>query len=213
MSEVTTKRANVNKGTKSAAASKMNVRYLTVTAMLSAIAFILMFLDFSVPVMPNFIRMDLSELPALIGAFAMGPACGVWVCLVKNLLHLFMTSTGGVGELSNFVLGVAFVLPAGLIYKHKKNKKSAITGALIGALCMALFSFPSNYFVVYPIYTKMMPMDVIIGAYQAIVPSVKELWQCLLFFNVPFTFVKGLFSVLITMVVYKKISPILKGRV
>ena len=163
--------------------------------------------------MPNFIRMDLSELPALIGAFAMGPACGVWVCLVKNLLHLFMTSTGGVGELSNFVLGVAFVLPAGLIYKHKKNKKSAITGALIGALCMALFSFPSNYFVVYPIYTKMMPMDVIIGAYQAIVPSVKELWQCLLFFNVPFTFVKGLFSVLITMVVYKKISPILKGRV
>ena len=134
MSEVTTKRANVNNGTKSAAASKMNVRYLTVTAMLSAIAFILMFLDFSVPVMPNFIRMDLSELPALIGAFAMGPACGVWVCLVKNLLHLFMTSTGGVGELSNFVLGVAFVLPAGLIYKHKKNKKSAITGALIGAL-------------------------------------------------------------------------------
>ena len=213
MSEVTTKRANVNNGTKSAAASKMNVRYLTVTAMLSSIAFILMFIDFSVPVMPNFIRMDLSELPALIGAFAMGPACGVWVCLVKNLLHLFMTSTGGVGELSNFVLGVAFVLPAGLIYKHKKNKKSAITGALIGALCMALFSFPSNYFVVYPIYTKMMPMDVIIGAYQAIVPSVKELWQCLLFFNVPFTFVKGLFSVLITMVVYKKISPILKGRV
>ena len=213
MSEVTTKRANVNNGTKSAAASKMNVRYLTVTAMLSAIAFILMFLDFSVPVMPNFIRMDLSELPALIGAFAMGPACGVWVCLVKNLLHLFMTSTGGVGELSNFVLGVAFVLPAGLIYKHKKNKKSAITGALIGALCMALFSFPSNDFVVYQIYTKMMPMDVIIGAYQAIVPSVKELWQCLLFFNVPFTFVKGLFSVLITMVVYKKISPILKGRV
>ena len=213
MSEVTTKRANVNNGTKSAAASKMNVRYLTVTAMLSAIAFILMFLDFSVPVMPNFIRMDLSELPALIGAFAMGPACDVWVCLVKNLLHLFMTSTGGVGELSNFVLGVAFVLPAGLIYKHKKNKKSAITGALIGALCMALFSFPSNYFGVYPIYTKMMPMDVIIGAYQAIVPSVKELWQCLLFFNVPFTFVKGLFSVLITMVVYKKISPILKGRV
>ena len=149
MREVTTKSANVNNGTKSAAASKMNVRYLTVTAMLSAIAFILMFLDFSVPVMPNFIRMDLSELPALIGAFAMGPACGVWVCLVKNLLHLFMTSTGGVGELSNFVLGAAFVLPAGLIYKYKKNKKSAITGALIGALCMALFSFPSNYFVVY----------------------------------------------------------------
>ena len=78
---------------------------------------------------------------------------------------------------------------------------------------MALFSFFSNDTATTEIYTKMMPMDVIIGAYQAIVPSVKELWQCLLFFNVPFTFVKGLFSVLITMVVYKKISPILKGRV
>ena len=125
MSEVTTKTATVNNQAKSAKESRMSVRYLTVTAMLSAIAFVLMFLDFSVPVMPNFIRMDLSELPALIGAFAMGPACGVWVCLVKNMLHLFMTSTGGVGELSNFVLGAAFVLPAGLIYKHKKNKKSA----------------------------------------------------------------------------------------
>ena len=126
MSEVTTKTATVNNQAKSAKESRMSVRYLTVTAMLSAIAFVLMFLDFSVPVMPNFIRMDLSELPALIGAFAMGPACGVWVCLVKNMLHLFMTSTGGVGELSNFVLGAAFVLPAGLIYKHKKNKKICI---------------------------------------------------------------------------------------
>ena len=96
MSEVTTKTATVNNQAKSAKESRMSVRYLTVTAMLSAIAFVLMFLDFSVPVMPNFIRMDLSELPALIGAFAMGPACGVWVCLVKNMLHLFMTSTGGV---------------------------------------------------------------------------------------------------------------------
>ena len=79
--------------------SKVNVRYLTVTAMLSAVAYILMFLDFSVPFMPGFIKMDLSELPALIGAFAMGPMCGVIVCLVKNVLQLFITSTGGVGEL------------------------------------------------------------------------------------------------------------------
>lgn len=211
MSNVTTNNVTVN-NIKTAKKSRMTVRYITVTAMLSAIAFILMFLDFSVPVMPSFIRMDLSELPALIGAFAMGPACGVCVCLIKNLLHLFMTSTGGVGELSNFVLGAAFVFPAGMIYKHKKSKKSAIIGAFVGAICMALISFPSNLFVVYPIYETMMPLDAIIAAYQAIVPSVTELWQCLLFFNVPFTFVKALFSVLITVVVYKKLSPILKGQ-
>ena len=90
---------------------KVNIRYLTVTAMLSAVAYILMFLDFSVPFMPAFIKMDLSELPALIGTFAMGPVCGVIICLIKNVLHLFITTTGGVGELSNFLLGAAFVLP------------------------------------------------------------------------------------------------------
>ena len=103
-----------------------SVRYMSVTAMLSAVAFILMFLDFSVPFMPAFIKMDLSELPALIGAFSMGPVCGILICLIKNVLHLFITTTGGVGELSNFLLGVAFVLPAGLIYRHKKSPQKRI---------------------------------------------------------------------------------------
>lgn len=206
-----TNHVSLNNRTKSARESKMSVRYITITAMLSAVAFVLMFLDFSVPVMPGFIKMDLSELPALIGTFAMGPACGVMVCLIKNLLHLLMTSTGGVGELSNFVLGAAFVLPAGLIYKAKKKRKSALVGSLVGAAAMAIISFPSNLFVVYPIYENFMPREVIIAAYQAIVPAVKTLPQCLLMFNVPFTFVKALASVVITMLIYKKLSPILKG--
>ena len=191
---------------------RVNVRYLTVTAMLSAIAYILMFLDFSVPFMPGFIKMDLSELPALIGSFAMGPLCGVVVCLIKNVLHLFITTTGGVGELSNFILGVAFVLPAGLIYKHKKNRRTALIGSIAGALFMGIFSVVSNYFLVYPVYYNFMPQDVILAAYQAILPSVKNILQCLICFNMPFTIVKGLFSVVITFVTYKHISPILKGR-
>ena len=190
---------------------RVNVRYLTVTAMLSAIAYILMFLDFSVPFMPGFIKMDLSELPALIGSFALGPLCGVVVCLIKNVLHLFITSTGGVGELSNFILGVAFVLPAGLIYKHKKNRRTALIGSIAGALFMGIFSVVSNYFLVYPVYYNFMPQDVILAAYQAILPSVKNILQCLICFNMPFTIVKGLFSVVITFLTYKHISPILKG--
>ena len=191
---------------------RVNVRYLTVTAMLSAVAYILMFLDFSVPFMPAFIKMDLSELPALIGSFAMGPLCGVVVCLIKNVLHLFITTTGGVGELSNFILGVAFVLPAGLIYKHKKNRKSALIGSLTGTVFMGIFSVVSNYFLVYPVYYNFMPQDVILAAYQAIIPSVKNILQCLICFNMPFTIVKGLFSVVITFFTYKHISPILKGN-
>ncbi len=194
------------------AEKKVNVRYLTVTAMLSAIAYILMFLDFSVPFMPSFIKMDLSELPALIGSFAMGPVCGVVVCLIKNVLHLFITTTGGVGELSNFILGAAFVLPAGLIYKHKKSRKSALIGSLTGAVFMGIFSIVSNYYLVYPVYYNFMPQDVILAAYQAIIPSVKNILQCLICFNLPFTVVKGLFSVVITFFTYKHISPILKGN-
>lgn len=188
-----------------------SVRYMSVTAMLSAVAFILMFLDFSVPFMPAFIKMDLSELPALIGAFPMGPVCGILICLIKNVLHLFITTTGGVGELSNFLLGVAFVLPAGLIYRHKKSRRSALIGSLLGAVIMGVFSVVSNYFLVYPVYYNFMPEEAVLGAYQVIVPSVKSILQCLVCFNMPFTIVKGLFSVVITFLVYKHISPILKG--
>ena len=188
-----------------------SVRYMSVTAMLSAVAFILMFLDFSVPFMPAFIPMARSELPALIGAFSMGPVCGILICLIKNELHLFMTTTGGVGELSNFLLGVAFVLPAGLIYRHKKSRRSALIGSLLGAVIMGVFSVVSNYFLVYPVYYNFMPEEAVLGAYQVIVPSMKNILQCLVCFNMPFTIVKGLFSVVITFLVYKHISPILKG--
>ena len=191
---------------------RVNVWKMTMTAMLSAIAFVLMFFEFSVPFMPDFIKMDLSELPALIGTFAMGPLSGVLICLIKNLLHLLMSTTGGVGELSNFILGAAFVLPAGLIYKKRRSKKSAVLGALTGALLMALISIASNYFIVYPVYYNFLPKETILNAYQKIFPGVKNILDSLIVFNAPFTFIKGVFSVLITLVIYKPISPFLKGN-
>lgn len=189
----------------------VRIRYLTVTAMLSAVAFLLMFLDFSVPFVPAFIKMDVSELPALIGAFSFGPVCGVIVCLVKNLMHLLITTTGGVGEISNFILGAVFVFPAGWIYQRKKTRKRAFWGSLTGAVLMALASIASNYFIVYPFYAMIMPMDEIIGMYQAIVPGVNGLLDCLIVFNMPFTFFKGMFNVLLAFFLYKHISPVLKG--
>lgn len=192
------------------------VRFMTVTAMLSALAFVLMFFDFSIPMLiPGFVKMDLSELPALIGTFALGPVCGVCVCLIKNLLHLTISSTGGIGEVCNFLLGAAFVLPAGFIYQHKKTKKTAIIGGVVGAIVMGLASFPANMFITYPVYEQLFfngAVEPIIGMYQAILPRVTELWQCLWIFNAPFTLVKGLLSVLITMFIYKPLSPILHGR-
>ena len=194
------------------AAKPVNIWKLTMTAMLSAIAFMLMFLEFSVPVMPPFIKMDLSELPALLGAFAMGPVSGVMICFIKNLLHLLMSTTGGVGELSKFLLGACFVLPAGLAYQKQKGKKRALAGALAGAVLMAGVSIISNYFIVYPFYYNFMSEEAVLQAYQAIFPGAENILQCLVVFNTPFTLVKGLLSVAVTMFIYKPLSPFLKGN-
>ena len=188
------------------------LRKMTGTAMLGAVATVLMFIDFSVPTMPSFIKMDVSELPALIASFAYGPLSGIAVCLIKNLINLTRTSTAGVGELCNFMLGVCFVLPAGLIYLRRKSRSTAAIGALVGAACMAVLSVPVNYFITYPVYTNFMPLDTIIGMYQAIFPGVDGLLQCLVVFNLPFTFVKGLIDAGLTFLVYKPLSPILHGR-
>ena len=133
--------------------SREKIHKLTVTAILGAVAAVLMFLQFSVPVMPGFIKMDVANFPALIASFALGPVSGVGVCLIKNLLNLFTTSTGGVGELSDFILGCMMVIPAGLIYKHKKTRSGALLGSLVGAVCMAGFSLLTNYYITYPVYT------------------------------------------------------------
>ncbi|MBU5459105.1 ECF transporter S component [Anaerostipes sp. MSJ-23] len=191
---------------------KVQIRTIAVTGMLGALATILMFLEFPVPmIMPPFIKFDFSELPALLAAYAMGPVSGIAVCFIKNAINLLHTQTGGVGELSNFILGVCFVLPAGLIYKKKKTQKRALLGALLGAVLMAVISVFSNYFIVYPVYTNFMSMDAILKAYRVINGNVSNLWDALIWFNMPFTFVKGLCSVLITFLIYKRVSPILKG--
>ena len=190
---------------------------LTVAAMLSAVAFILMFIEFPIPMLiPAFIKMDFSDLPALLGAFALGPVYGVIISFMKNLLHIVIkgTSTACVGELSNFILGAIFSAVAGYIYKNHKSRKTAIIGAVAGAVAMGVLSVPSNYFVVYPAYVQFyhMPLEAILGMYQAILPSADSLIKCLILFNLPFTLVKGLLDAVLCMLIYKPLSPILHGR-
>ena len=196
---------------------KNTTHNLTVSAMLSAVAFILMFIEFPIPMLiPSFVKMDFSDLPALLGAFALGPVYGVVISFMKNLLHIVIkgTSTACVGELCNFMLGAAFSFTAGWLYQRKKNRRNAIVGAFAGAVVMALFSVPSNYFITYPAYVQFyhMPMEAILGMYQAILPSADSLIKCLVIFNMPFTLVKGLLDAVICMLIYKPLSPILHGR-
>ena len=205
--------SNTNEAAATIQASRSSrIRTVCGVAMLSAVAYVLMFLEFPLPmIMPSFIKMDFSDLPALVASFAYGPLAGVAVCFIKNLIHLMNTQSAAIGELSNFILGAIFVTIAGIVYRRAHTKKGAIIGATAGAFIMAVGSLISNYYIVYPIYTNFMPMEAIIGAYKMILPSVNNLWQCLLVFNVPFTFFKGMCSVVITFLIYKPLSPILKG--
>lgn len=189
-------------------------RKLAVTGIMSAVSAVLMMLSFNIPIMPSFIKMDFSELPALITAFSIGPVWGVAVCLIKNLVNLPFTTTAGVGELSNFILGVMLVLPAGLIYQKNKTRVGALIGSALGSLIMAVVSIPWNYYITYPAFVKILnfPLEAILGMYQKINPSVDGLLQALLVFNLPYTFCKGLLISLLTFLIYKRLSPILKGK-
>ena len=184
---------------------------------MGAVAFILMFIEFPIPMLiPSFVKMDFSDLPALLGAFALGPVYGVIISFMKNLLHIVIkgTSTACVGELCNFMLGAVFSAVAGFVYKRHKSRKTAILGAIAGAAVMAVFSVPSNYFITYPAYVQFyhMPLEAILGMYQAILPSADSLIKCLVIFNMPFTLVKGLLDAVLCMLIYKPLSPILHGR-
>ena len=191
----------------------VSARTIAVIGVLSAAAFVLQLIEIPVPMlMPAFIKFDFSDLPALLGAFALGPISGILIELIKNLLHTMASGSFAVGELSNFMLGAVFVGVAGLIYSRNRTKKGAVLGAVAGAAAMALFSVPSNYFIVYPVYYNFMPRETILAAYQAIVPGVKSILQSLLVFNLPFTFVKGMIDVVITFLIYKQLSPLLKGK-
>lgn len=187
-----------------------NIKKMTLTAMLAAIAVILMYMEIPVPFMPGFIKLDISDLPALFGSFIYGPLCGVFICLVKNVLHSFAANTMFVGEISNFILGCAFVVPAGIIYKKKSDKKGAVIASVTGTVAMSLLSIVSNYFFVYPIYYNFMPKDVILKAYQAIFPGVHSILQALVVFNVPFTMLKGLISVVIAWMLYLPLAPMMR---
>ena len=187
---------------------------LAVAGMLSAVAFVLMYIEFPIPALiPAFVKLDVSDLPELLAAFALGPIWGVVVTLLKNVLFSILhgTSSAYVGELFNFLLGSVFSFSAGLIYHRGKSRKSALAGALIGAALMALVSVPVNYFIVYPAYVQLykMPMDAIIGMYQNINPAVNDLLGCLVLFNLPFTFGKGMLDVALCFLVYKPLSPLL----
>lgn len=194
---------------------KENIKKLTFTSIFGAVGFVLMLLEFPLPMLiPSFIKLDFSEIPAVIVSFSYGPWYGVLVCLLKNLLHLFVTTTNGAGEASNFLLGAIFVGVTGFLYQYKKTRCGALVASIVGALVMAVISIATNYFIMYPLYSLLygLPIDAIINMYKALLPYSDTLIKSLIIFNLPFNFIKGILDCAVCFIIYKKISPILKFK-
>ena len=187
------------------------VRTLTVTALLGAMAYLLAFFEMPVPLSPAFAKMDVSDLPAMIGAFAIGPGCGIMIELAKNLLQLLSSSTGGVGELANFLMGASYAATAGLIYQCHKTKRIAWIACITASLAMGLAAALTNYYLLLPLFESFMPLQQLIASFGEILPFIHTKLDIVLYNILPFNILKGLAISVITMLIYKKISYILKG--
>ena len=185
------------------------VQFLTITAILTAIAVVLQYLEFPVAFfIPPFVKFDFSDLPAILAAFLVSPVSGVAVCLLKNVIHMAVSQSAGVGELCNFILGVVMVLPSWLIYKIRPTKLTALLAMIAGSVIVAVVSIFVNYYITYPFYQNAMnfPIDAIIGEYRKLNSGVGSLWDALIWFNMPFTFVKFMIDSIIVYFIYKPLA-------
>lgn len=196
---------------RSSRGKSMTLDRMVKVGILSAIAYVLMFIQMPIPIAPPFMKVDLADVPALIGGFAMGPWYGVLIQLIKNVLNLTKTTTYGVGELSNFIIGSTFVLVSSFIYKNNKSKKNSIIGLLMGVITMTLVATLSNAFVVFPVYANVMNLDLQAFVDMTSGNSLVNSYTTLMILSIaPFNLIKGAVASLVTELIYKRISPILK---
>ena len=191
--------------------SNLSVQYMTRIAILGALSAILFLIE--VPVVA-FYKLDVSTLPALLGAFSMGPLAGLGILLIKDLLGLLHSSTMYVGELADFIMGAAFILPAAIIYRHQKTRKNALVGMIVGTLAMIVVSVIVNWKIMIPFFMSAfhMPLEAIIGMAQKTLPFVDTEWKVLLFVTAPFNLLKGFVLSALTFLLYKRLSPLLHVR-
>ncbi len=188
--------------------SLFTTKELVTIAVLSAMAFVLQFFKTPIPIFPSFLEIDLADMPAVFGAILLGPMAGLFVELIKNLLQLPYTSTGGVGELANFLVGTALVLPIGIVMRKNKSGKMFIIGAVCGVISMAIVGAFSNLYITLPFYAKVMETDIMafVGMSTAIFPWIDTLAEFILFSIVPFNVLKGTIISALAYVLYKFIG-------
>lgn len=194
--------------------SRTGVRTIVQVGMLGAIAVVLMLFEIPLPFAPSFYEIDFSEVPVLIGSFAIGPLAGAVIELVKILLNFIIngTTTAGVGEVANFLIGCALVVPAGMIYRRKRTRTGAIIGMAAGTVFMTLLGCALNAYVLLPVYATafQLPIDALVAMGTAVNGNITNLLTFVAFAVAPFNLLKGILVSLIVFLIYKKISPVFR---
>lgn len=189
----------------------LSVQYLTRIAVLTALASILFLI--SIPVVA-FYHLDLSNVPVLLGAFSMGPLPGLVILFLKSLIGCLKSSTMYVGELADFIMGAAFILPAAWIYRRQKNRKGALIGMMVGTIGLIVVGCLTNLYMMIPFYMNAfgMPMQSIIDMCAKALPFVDSEWKVIAFVTAPFNLLKGVVLCVLTYLIYKPLSPLLHVR-
>lgn len=189
---------------------RMSTYNLATMAILAAIAAVLFMLEIVVfPAVP-FYKLDFSNLPVLLGAFAMGPFEGVLILAIKAILGLLHTTSGGVGELADFIVGTAMVVPAGLIYHRNKSRMGALTGMLVGTVCAVLAAILANYFIMFPAFG--ITEEALVGMGSKMFAGVTNTWTFVFYITALFNLLKFVAISIVGYLIYKPLSPILHGR-
>ena len=186
----------------------LSVQYLTRIAVLTALASILFLIE--IPVVA-FYKLDLSNLPVLLGALSMGPLAGILILALTSLIGMLHSPSMYVGELADFIMGAAFVLPAALMYRQNKTRKTALAGMLVGTVTMIVVAVLVNWKMMIPFYMNAygMPMEAVVGMATKVLPFVDTEWKLLLCITAPFNLLKGVVLSALTYVLYKHLSPLL----
>ncbi|HPJ02586.1 MAG TPA: ECF transporter S component [Candidatus Limiplasma sp.] len=187
---------------------------ITLIAILAAISIVLFLPPLQIPIV-LFYKLDFSTMPVLLGTFAMGPLTGVIILFVKSLTGLLFSTSLGVGELADFLIGLSMILPAGLYYKRDKTRKNAMTGMEIGAVAATAAGVLLNVYLLIPFYgwAFHLPVEEIIAMGQTIAPSIDTIWKFVLTITAPFNIVKWAAIAIVSVIIYKPLSPILHGRI
>ncbi len=193
--------------------SGMNVRKMVFIALLGALSAVLMSLNFKLPFMPPFLKFDVADFPALFAGFYLGPVAGIFVIIIKVALELLLTGTGTafVGEFTNLMTSLAFILPASLIYKFSKTKKGALISLIVSTAFVSIVSVLLNLFISLPMYVNLyhMSMDEIIDMCRSVMPLIKDKFTLLMFGVLPFNIIKYGATSIATFLIYKRLGKLL----